>query len=754
MSSTFQRLQESLNFAKEAASHKLNDVTTTNEKILDMWHNTADVSSSKNKMTTDHGVKVQDTDHWLKVVSQNQHGPSLLEDQIAREKIHRFDHERIPERVVHARGTGAHGYFKLLNPIPELSSADIFNDPSLTTPIFVRFSTVLGSRGSADTVRDVRGFAIKFYTEQGNWDIVGNNIPVFFIQDAIKFPDIIHAGKPEPHNEVPQAQSAHNNFWDFQYLHPEATHMFMWAMSDRAIPRSYRMMQGFGVNTFTLINAMNERHFVKFIWTPELGVHSLVWDEALKICGQDPDYHRKDLMEAIENRCYPKWKFGIQVISELDQDKFDFDILDATKLWPEDMVPVQYIGELCLNRNVDEFFPETEQVAFCTSHVIPGIGFSDDPLLQGRNFSYFDTQISRLGINWEQLPINRPLCPVMNFNRDGAMNHRIHKGSVNYWPNRFDSTPPAKHSGDKDAYREFAESVSGKKERLNGPKFKEHFNQAQLFYNSLSAHEKMHVQNALGFELDHCDDPIVYKRMTQRLADIDLELAKTVALMVGGDIPQEPGRQNHGRKAPLISQTELMPTAPTIATRRIAMIIADGFDLETFMAVRTAFKAQGALTFVIGPRRHMIYPEGVQRGSDKGVMPDHHLEGMRSTLFDAVFIPPGAESMLTLRENGRAIHWVREAFGHLKAIGALGDAVAFLQENVVLPGVDLAIDPDSTEVVTSYGVVTGWKASVGLLKSLKIEPSAKAFSSAFAYEVSKHKCYERELDGLVKRIAF
>ncbi|KAF8532635.1 catalase-like domain-containing protein [Trichophaea hybrida] len=750
MSGTLQRLQESLNSAKESASQKFNDVTTTNENILDMWPNTYDTTKSSNRMTTDIGVKVQDTDHWLKVVSKDQIGPFLLEDQIGREKIHRFDHERIPERVVHARGTGAHGYFKLHEAIPELSSAGILNDTSRTTSIFVRFSTVLGSRGSADTVRDVRGFAIKFYTEEGNWDIVGNNIPVFFIQDAIKFPDVIHAGKPEPNTEVPQAQSAHNNFWDFQYLHPETTHMFMWAMSDRAIPRSFRMMQGFGVNTFTLINAKSERHFVKFVWTPELGVHSLVWDEALKLAGQDPDFHRKDLTEAIENCCYPKWKFGIQVVSEADQHKFDFDILDATKLWPEDLVPVRYIGELCLNRTVDEFFPETEQAAFCTSHVVPGIGFSDDPLLQGRNFSYFDTQISRLGINWEQLPINRPVCPVMNFNRDGAMNHHIHKGSVNYWPNRFEHVPHAKHTGETDAYREFTQSIAGIKERLNAPKFKEHFNQAQLFYNSLSPQEKMHVQSALAFELDHCDDPIVYKRMSERLCNIDLSLAQAIAKMVGADIPESVGRPNHGKRAPALSQAEFQSATLTIASRRIAMIIADGFDLGTFTAARTAFKAQGAMTFVIAPRRHMIYPAN----SKEGIMPDHHFEGMRSTMFDATFICPGAEAVLTLCENGRVVHWVRESFGHLKAIGALGDAVAFLQESVLLPGVDLAINRESSQVITSYGVVTGWKSDVGVLKSLKIEPSTMAFSSAFAYEISKHRCFERELDGLVKKIAF
>lgn len=755
MSSTFQRMQESLAAAKQSAQQKINDVSSVNEKVIEMWPNTVDVEKKGNRMTTDHGVKVHDIDNWLKISNADKQGPALLEDQIARERIHRFDHERIPERVVHARGVGAHGYFKLFEPIPELSSAGVLNDTSRTTPIFVRFSTVLGSSGSADTVRDVRGFAVKFYTEEGNWDIVGNNIPVFFIQDAIKFPDVIHAGKPEPDNGVPQAQTAHNNFWDFQYLHSETSHMFMWAMSDRGIPRSYRMMQGFGVNTFSLINAEGKRTLCKFVWTPELGVHSFVWDEALKLAGQDPDFHRKDLYEAIANGYAPKWKFGIQTCSEEDQDKFDFDVLDATKVWPEDQFPIRYIGELCLNRNQQEFFAESEQVAFCTSHLVPGIGFSEDPLLQGRNFSYQDTQITRLGVNWEQLPINRPVCPVMNFNRDGAMNHNIHKGKINYWPNRFEAAPPAVHVNEKDAFREPQQVITGIKQRLSAPKFKEHFKQAQLFYNSLTPPEKKHLQEALAFELDHCDDPIVYQRMSERLADIDLGLAQGVAKMVGGPIPQQPGRENHQQKAPGLSMTEFPPVKPTIATRRIAMIIADGFNLAIFEAVRAALKAEGAVTFVIAPRRHMIYPEGVEVGDDsKGVMPDHHFEGMRSTMFDALFLCPGAQSVLTLRDNGRAIHWVREAYGHLKAIGAVGEAVGFIQESVILPGIDLAIDPASDKVVTSYGVVTAWKADAKNLSGLAIEPSETKFTSAFAHAISQHKCFAREMDGLASKVAF
>jgi len=570
-------------------------------------------------------------------------------------------------------------------------------------------------------------------------------IPVFFIQDAIKFPDVIHAGKPEPHNEVPQAQTAHNNFWDFQYSHTESTHMFMWAMSDRAIPRSYRMMQGFGVNTFTLINAAGERHFVKFTWTPELGVHSLIWDEALKLAGQDPDFHRKDLWEAIENGVYPKWKFGIQVIPEADEHKFDFDILDATKVWPEDLVPTEYIGELELNRNPDEFFPQTEQIAFCTSHVVPGIGFSDDPLLQGRNFSYFDTQISRLGANWEELPINRPICPVMNFNRDGAMRHTITKGTVNYTPNRFQVIPPASH--EEGGYLEAAAKIAGIKARARSPKFKEHFKQAQLFWNSMSEVEKQHIIAAFGFELDHCDDPIVYERMIERIADIDLDLAATVAEMVGGKAPNSSSHPNDGRRAKAISQLEFVPIVPTIASRRVAILIADGFDAIEFWAIYGALVAQKAVPMIIGSRRSEI-----TAANGKGVTPHHNLEGFRSTMVDAVYVPGGAESVATLGKNGRAVHWIREAFGHLKAIGATGDAVALVNKAIGLPEVKASV---SAEAVESYGVVTlSDTSSDSLTETVNIVKESKNFIDSFFYQISQHRNWARQLDGLHTQVAY
>ena len=656
--------------------------------------------------------------------------------------------------MVHARGAGAFGTFRLLESAEDVTHAGVLTDTSRETPVFLRFSTVLGSRGSADTVRDVRGFALKMYTEEGNWDIVGNNMPVFFIQDAMKFPDLIHAAKPEPHCEIPQAQSAHNNFWDFMFLHSEATHMFMWAMSDRGIPRSYRMMQGFGVNTFTLTNAAGELHFVKFHFTPELGVHSLVWDEALKIAGQDPDFHRKDLMEAIEAGVFPKWKFGIQTIPESRQDDFDFDVLDATKIWPEEQVPIRYIGELELNRNVDEYFTETEQVAFCTSHVVPGIGFSDDPLLQGRNFSYFDTQISRLGINWEELPINKPVCPMANFNRDGAMRHSISKGKVNYWPNRHETLPPAdsKHEG---GYATHPQKVAGIKARAKSAKFKDHVSQAQLFYNSLTEVEKAHVAAAFSFELDHCDEAVVYDRVTERLASIDVELAQKVGHMVTGRTlkPAEGTKKNAGHVSAGLSQMDYLPRQPTIATRKIAILIADGFDQIAYSAVVGALKGCQAIPVTLAPRRSPIFARGEDRSSGKGTMPDHHFEGQRSTLFDAIYVPGGEESIGSLAKMGRATHYVREAFGHLKPIAATGAGVDFVQAAIQLPEAVQA-SSDST-AMESYGVVTLRDARPeGLSGPVRAVKNAKEFMDKFVYAIGEHRCWQRELDGLSTAVAY
>ncbi|KIJ68684.1 hypothetical protein HYDPIDRAFT_147131 [Hydnomerulius pinastri MD-312] len=730
---------------------------TATAKIADLQRDIKEPQAGE-QLTTDHGLKISDTDNWLKVISEDgkQNGPMLLEDQIGREKIHRFDHERIPERIVHARGAAAHGYFKVYDErASKYTHANVLTDTSRTTPVFTRFSTVQGSRGSADTVRDVRGFAVKMYTDEGNWDIVGNDIPVFFIQDAIKFPDFVHAVKPEPQNEVPTGQSAHNNFWDFVGLQPESAHMIMWVMSDRGIPRSFRMMQGFGVNTYTLLNAKGERHFVKFHWIPELGVHSFVWDEALKVCGQDPDFHRKDLNEAITNGAYPKWKLAIQTIPQAREHDFDFDILDATKVWPEELVSLEEIGEMVLNRVVDEYFPETEQVAFCTSHVVPGIGFSDDPLLQGRNFSYFDTQITRLGINFQELPINRPVCPVLSHNRDGHMRHRITKSTVNYWPNRKDIGKPV--PTEEGGYLEFAQRVEGIKQRARGAKFQEHFNHAQLFFNSLAPHEKAHLIAAISFELSHCEDPVVYRSYIDVLNNVDFDFAKAVATKVGGEVPSQAARRNHGKKGKGLSQRDFFPKEPTIVSRRIAILIADGFNAVEMQAVRAALTSAKAVCYIIGPRRNHIHPmSGQDVGS--GVFADHHFEGQRSTLFDAIYIPSGAEHVKTLAKNGRVVHWVREAFGHCKPIGAVGEGVDFLRDVVRLPNIELfAPSRGSTdEVVSSYGVVSTGKYNVSsaLSDALKIAPGSKGFAANFAYQISQHRCYERETDGLTEMVAF
>ncbi|MDP3170731.1 MAG: catalase, partial [Polaromonas sp.] len=433
-------------------------------------------------LTTNQGLPIPDNHNSLKAGVR---GPTLLEDFILREKITHFDHERIPERAVHARGTAAHGYFKVYKPMSQYTSAAFLQDPETEVPVFVRFSTVAGSRGSADTVRDVRGFAVKFYTNEGNYDLVGNNIPVFFIQDAIKFPDLIHAVKPEPHNEMPQASSAHDTFWDFVSLMPESTHMLMWAMSDRAIPRSYRMMEGFGVHTFRFLNARGESHFVKFHWKPKLGVHGLAWDEAQKIAGKDADFHRRDLWEAIDQGNFPEWELGVQIIEEGKEDKLGFDILDPTKLIPESVVPVQIIGKMVLNRNPDNFFAETEQVAFHPGHLVPGIDFSKDPLLQGRLFSYTDTQISRLGgANFHELPINKAVCPFHNFQRDGMHRQTVNKGRVSYEPNTLATGAEYRVDGGAQGFQSYPEQLESPKIRRRSPSFDDHFSQATLFWNS------------------------------------------------------------------------------------------------------------------------------------------------------------------------------------------------------------------------------------------------------------------------------
>ena len=509
--------------------------TKASAKVAALAPFTADATDQM--LTTNQGTPVNDDQNSLK---SGERGGTLLEDFILREKITHFDHERIPERIVHARGSAAHGVFRVYQSQAALTKAGFLQDPSKETPVFVRFSTVAGSRGSTDLARDVRGFAVKFYTDEGVFDLVGNNIPVFFIQDAIKFPDLVHAVKPEPHHEMPQAASAHDTFWDFISLMPESMHMIMWAMSDRAIPRSYRMMEGFGIHTFRLINAKGKSRFVKFHWKPLLGMHSVVWDEAQKISGKDADFHRRDLWEAIESGDFPEWEFGIQVVEEKDEHTFDFDLLDPTKIIPEELVPVQRIGRLTLNRNPDNFFAETEQVAFHPGHIVAGIDFTNDPLLQGRLFSYTDTQLSRLGgPNFHQIPINQSIAPVHNHQRDGIQQHRVDKGRVAYEPNSLGGGCPFQAGADLSGFVSFAERIDAQKVRGRSKSFFDHFSQAALFFNSQAPHEQQHIINALRFELGKLEVPAIRERMLFMLSQVDRTLAEQVAQELGIDVPSK-----------------------------------------------------------------------------------------------------------------------------------------------------------------------------------------------------------------------
>ena len=538
-----------------------------NKKIEQLKKYTID-NEQQAGLTTNQGLKMAEDEFSLKAGLR---GPTLMEDFHFREKMTHFDHERIPERIVHARGVGAHGVFQLYESLEEYTKADFLNDTNKTTPVFVRFSTVQGSRGSSDTVRDVRGFAVKFYTDEGNYDLVGNNIPVFFIQDAIKFPDFVHAVKPEPHNEIPQGASAHDTFWDFVGQNHETAHMVTWAMSDRAIPRSLRMMEGFGVHTFRLVNKEGRAHFVKFHWKPKLGIHSQVWDEAQKAAGKNPDFHRQDLYEAIEKGDYPEWELGLQIISEEDEFAFDFDILDPTKIWPEEEVPVKIVGKLTLNRNVDNFFAETEQVAFHPGHVVPGIDFSNDPLLQGRLFSYTDTQLSRLGgPNFHQIPINKPVCPFHNNQRDGMHQMTIHQGQTSYHKNGLNNNQPEPVPVDQGGYEHYQEKVDGGKIRGRSESFLDFYSQAKLFYNSLTPFEQQHVRDAFSFELGKCKSEAVKNNAVELLNRIDRSIAEEVANNIGAVLPKDNLEVKSANKSPALS---MATTVKKPDTRCVAILL-------------------------------------------------------------------------------------------------------------------------------------------------------------------------------------
>ncbi|RRQ45244.1 catalase [Chryseobacterium sp. SC28] len=636
--------------------------------------------NSEQALTTNQGLKISNNQDTLK---SGERGPSLLEDFILREKITHFDHERIPERIVHARGSGAHGVFTLNKSLAKYTKAKFLSEEGKETPVFVRFSTVAGSAGSTDLARDVRGFAIKFYTDEGNYDLVGNNIPVFFIQDAIKFPDLIHAVKPEPDNQIPQAASAHDTFWDFISLMPESMHMIMWIMSDRAIPRSYRMMEGFGVHTFKFINDEGKMHFVKFHFKPKLGVHSVAWDEATKISGKDPDFHRRDLWEAIENGIFPEWDFGVQIVPEEDEDRFDFDLLDPTKLIPEEEVPVEIVGTLTLNRNPDNFFAETEQIAFHPGNLVPGIDFSNDPLLQGRLFSYTDTQLSRLGSpNFHEIPINKSVKTVHNNQRDGQMRQQIAKGKVSYEPNSIGGGCPFQSMMKDGGFASHQERVEGPKIRARSQSFVDHYSQAKLFYNSQSDPEKRHLQNAIIFELSKVTIPAIRERVVAQLNFINKDLAANVAKKVGvevtklsqpnGSIPADadPKSLQSSEKEPSTQKSDALSMQNTIKdsieSRVIGFIMEDGVKAAEVDALKSKLEASGAIVQIIAAS---LSPVTADDGSK--YTPKHSLTSTASVCFDALYIAGGkksAEILLNIENKPGTIHFVNEAYKHCKAI--------------------------------------------------------------------------------------
>ncbi len=636
----------------------------------------ARLDASGQTMTTNQGVSIGDNQNSLKAGLR---GPTLLEDFVLREKITHFDHERIPERIVHARGSAAHGFFEAYEPMTAFTRAAPFQEAGKITPVFVRFSTVAGERGSTDTARDIRGFAVKFYTNEGNWDLVGNNIPVFFIQDAMKFPDLVHAVKPEPHNGMPQAASAHDTFWDFASLSPETTHTLMWVMSDRGIPRSLRMMQGFGVHTYRLINAKGESHFVKFHWKPSLGTHSLVWDEAVKISGADSDFHRRDLWEAIESGEYPEWELGLQIFTEAQAESFSFDVLDATKLIPEELVPVTPVGRMVLNRNPDNFFAETEQVAFCTAHVVPGIDFSNDPLLAGRIHSYIDTQITRLGgANFHEIPINAPLAPVYNNQRDGLHRQAIPRGRVAYEPNSLGGGCPFQAGAA--GFVSFPQPVEGDKLRGKPEKFADHYTQATLFYDSQSAVEKAHIAGGFRFELSKLTVPAIRERMVSSLVNVSAELAATVAAGLGIAVPKAmPKALAHPATPEVTTSAALsltaLPGEGGIRTRSIAILVADGVDGNAVAAVQSALNTAGARVHLIAPR---LGP--VKAGVGAGFDATGTLENSAPVLFDGLVLPDGADGAKRLGSRVEVMDFISNQYRHGKTILALGASKSLLDQ--------------------------------------------------------------------------
>ncbi len=693
-------------------------------------------------LTTNQGLRVNDDQNSLKAGDR---GPTLLEDFILREKITHFDHERIPERVVHARGVGAHGYFEAYGNATDLTRA-AFLQPGAVTPLFTRISTVAGFRGSSDLARDVRGFAVKFYTQEGVYDLVGNNIPVFFIQDAIKFPDLIHAVKPEPHNEIPQAASAHDTFYDFISTNPESMHTLLWVMSDRGIPRSVRMVEGFGVHTFRMVNAEGKSRFVKFHWKPKQGVHSVVWEEAQQISGNDPDFHRRDLWTCIESGAYPEWELGVQVIEEEDEMKFGFDILDATKLIPEEQVPVRLIGKMVLNRNVDNYFAETEQVAFCLSHIVPGIDFTNDPLLQGRLFSYLDTQLKRLGSpNFHEIPINRSLAPIHNNQRDGHMRQTINKGNVAYGPNLLNDNFPKQAKQSEGGFTTVHERVDAAKIRRRSKSFTDYYSQARLFWNSQTEPEKMHIVKALRFELSHVQTADVRSRMLMQLAQVDHDLASRVAKGLGMAVPSANGTLlnlgSAGADANLAdyqsAPAKNTGTSPTLSmsadspinadktdikTRQIAILATDGAEVAAITDLMRTLMEAGAQTALIATHLGSVKGEGGQE-----IMANWTFQTTSSALFDAVYVAGGAKSVNMLKQDADAVRFVNEAFRHCKPLAAVAEGVELLKA---------ASYPGVTDILEAEGVV--------------ISTTAKGadFTKSFIKAIAHHRFWSRELKAM------
>jgi catalase len=705
--------------SEKVASPKTGAPAEPGESAMDGSLARVRVDSGAQGLTTNQGVLVADNQSSLKAGLR---GPTLLEDFILREKITHFDHERIPERIVHARGSGAHGFFECYKPLTRLTRAAPFAEAGKQTPVFARFSTVAGERGSKDTARDVRGFAVKFYTDEGNWDLVGNNMPVFFIQDAIKFPDLVHAVKPEPHHAMPQAASAHDTFWDFVSLMPESTHMLTWLMSDRAIPRSFRMMQGFGVHTFRLVNAKGESTFVKFHWKPLLGTHSLVWDEAVKISGADPDFHRRDLWDAIEAGEFPEWELGIQTFTQAEADGFSFDILDSTKLIPEELVPVKPVGRMVLNRNPDNFFAETEQVAFCTAHIVPGIDFSNDPLLAGRIHSYLDTQISRLGgPNFHEIPINAPLAPVHNNQRDGMHRQAINRGRVSYEPNSLGGGCPFQAGG---AGFTSVREPSAEEDKVRGKpeKFAEHYLQARLFFDSQTPVEQRHIIAAFRFELSKVTVPAIRERMVASLVNVSPVLAQGVADGLGMPLPAALPRATDRIPRPDVARSKALsltalPGEGGIRTRKVALLIADGVDGGAVLVVRDALRTAGAVPRLVGMR---LGPVEDSRGGH--LHAEGSMETMPAVLFDAVVLPDGAKSVANLLKDGRTLEFIKDQYRHCKTIMALGASSTLLER---------------------AGIPASKQTDGGLIV---VEGSSKAAVERFIAAVGKHRHPTRDSD--------